>query len=166
MRALAYDTFGGPLTVREVPDPVAPPGGAVVRVVATGLCRSDWHGGMGHDSDIASFPHIPGHELAGVVTSVGEGVSEEWLGQPVTAPFVFACGDCAVCRAGDGQVCPSQTQPGFSHPGSYAEYVQIRSAATHLVARPPARVTPLAAVRRGSLPQNGSGRTRHTSRDG
>ena len=53
MRALAYDTFGGPLTVREVPDPVARPGGAVVRVVATGLCRSDWHGWMGHDPDIA-----------------------------------------------------------------------------------------------------------------
>ena len=145
MRALAYDAFGGPLSVRSLPEPVAPAGGAVVRVVATGLCRSDWHGWMGHDSDIATFPHVPGHEFSGVVASVGSGVSQDWVGRSVTAPFVFACGTCPVCRAGDGQVCPDQTQPGFTHPGSYAEYVQIRSAATNLVALP-AEVAPALAA--------------------
>ena len=49
MRALVFDVFGGALMVREVADPVAPPGGVVVEVGATGVCRSDWHGWQGHD---------------------------------------------------------------------------------------------------------------------
>jgi len=104
--------------------------------VATGLCRSDWHGWMGHDSDITTFPHVPGHELAGVVDSVGEGVDAGWLGRRVTAPFVMACGECDVCRDGDGQVCPNQRQPGFTDPGSFAELVVVHAAQTNLVALP------------------------------
>ena len=65
MRAMVMDRIGGPLEVREVPDPVPPAGGVVVQVSATGLCRSDWHAWAGHD-DIA-LPHVPGHELAGVI---------------------------------------------------------------------------------------------------
>lgn len=136
MRALTYDAFGATPVVAEVPDPVAPPGGAVVRVLASGLCRSDWHGWTGHDPDIATFPHVPGHELAGVVDAVGEGVDPSWVGRRVTAPFVMACGVCDVCAAGDGQVCPDQRQPGFSDPGSFAELVVVHAAATNLVALP------------------------------
>ena len=136
MRALTYAAFGAPLEVAEVADPVAPPGGAVVRVVASGLCRSDWHGWMGHDGDITTFPHVPGHEFAGVVESVGAGVDAVWLGRRVTAPFVMACGECAVCLAGNGQVCPRQRQPGFTDPGSFAELVVVHAAATNLVALP------------------------------
>ena len=136
MRALTYAAFGAPLVVSEVPDAVAPPGGAVVRVVASGLCRSDWHGWMGHDADITSFPHVPGHELAGVVDSVGEGVDAGWLGRRVTSPFVMACGACEVCRAGNGQVCPHQRQPGFTDPGSFAELVVVHAAQSNLVPLP------------------------------
>lgn len=136
MRALTYAAFGGPIEVAEVPDPAPTPGGAIVKVLASGLCRSDWHGWQGHDRDIAVFPHVPGHEFAGTVTAVGDGVDPGWLGRVVTAPFVMACGQCAVCRAGDGQVCPSQRQPGFSDPGSFAEFVTVHAAATNLVALP------------------------------
>ena len=136
MRALTYAAFGAVPVVTELPDPVAPPGGAVVRVHASGLCRSDWHGWMGHDPDVASFPHVPGHEFAGVVESVGAGVDPAWVGRAVTAPFVQACGECSVCAAGEGQVCPDQRQPGFSDPGSFAERVVVRAAATNLVALP------------------------------
>jgi alcohol dehydrogenase len=136
VRALTYAAFGAPLEVVELPDPVAPPGGAVVRVVASGLCRSDWHGWMGHDSDITTFPHVPGHELAGVVESVGAGVDAGWLGRRVTAPFVMACGECSVCLAGNAQVCPRQRQPGFTDPGSFAELVVVHAATTNLVALP------------------------------
>lgn len=140
-----YASFGAPLEVTEVPEPRAPAGGAVVRVHACGLCRSDWHGWLGHDSDIVSLPHVPGHEFAGVVEAVGAGVDRAWLGKAVTAPFVQACGDCAVCRQGAGQVCPRQHQPGFSDPGSFAELVVVHAAATNLVALPPGLDPVLAA---------------------
>ena len=68
MRAAVYESFGGPITIETVPDPTPPPGGVVIRVGATGLCRSDWHGWMGHDPSIA-LPHVPGHELAGTVAA-------------------------------------------------------------------------------------------------
>lgn len=145
MRALVYDAFGAPPRVTDLPDPVAPAGGAVVRVHSTGLCRSDWHGWMGHDSDIVTFPHTPGHELAGVVESVGSGVDGAWVGRAVTAPFVLACGDCPTCVAGEGQVCPHQRQPGFTAPGSFAERVVVHAAATNFVTLP-ADLPPSAAA--------------------
>lgn len=145
MRALTYASFGGPLSVRDLPEPLAPAGGVVVRVEASGLCRSDWHGWLGHDTDIQAFPHVPGHEFAGVVSTVGEGVDPAWVGRRVTAPFVFACGDCRVCRAGDGQVCPHQRQPGFTDPGSFAELVVVHAADTNLVALPDALTSAEAA---------------------
>lgn len=136
MRAVAYSEFGSPLSISELDVPQAPAGGAVVRVEATGLCRSDWHGWMGHDSDIQTFPHVPGHEFAGTVTEVGAGVDPALVGRRVTAPFVYACGTCSVCAGGDGQVCPHQEQPGFSLPGSFAHYVVVTAATTNLVELP------------------------------
>ena len=135
MRAVVFDQFHGPVSVREVPDPVAPPGGVVVRVHTTGLCRSDWHAWAGHESGVM-LPHVPGHELAGTVSAIGEGVRAWQVGDRVTAPFVCGCGVCAWCRAGDAQVCPDQTQPGFTHWGSYAELVVLHAADTNLVAIP------------------------------
>src|SRR5215207_2676921 len=122
MRAVLFEAFGGPVAVREVPDPTCPPDGVVVRVEATGVCRSDWHGWMGHDPDIA-LPHVPGHEFAGVVVAAGRGVTRWRAGDRVTAPFVCACGACPQCASGNQQVCDRQFQPGFTHWGSFAEYV-------------------------------------------
>ncbi|CCH77867.1 Putative Alcohol dehydrogenase [Nostocoides japonicum T1-X7] len=135
MRALLYERFGGPVEVADVPEPVAADGGVVVRVAASGLCRSDWHAWAGHDADIR-LPHVPGHEFAGVVASVGTGVTSVRVGDRVTAPFVNGCGVCEFCRAGDAQVCPAQTQPGFSHWGSHAELVAVRAADTNVVHLP------------------------------
>ncbi|MFE6896505.1 zinc-dependent alcohol dehydrogenase family protein [Streptomyces sp. NPDC057717] len=132
MRAVVFEKFGERAEVREVPDPVPAPHGVVVRVEATGLCRSDWHGWMGHDPDIR-LPHVPGHELAGVVEAVGADVLDRRPGDRVTVPFVCACGTCASCAAGDHQVCERQTQPGFTHWGSFAEYVTLDHAAVNLV---------------------------------
>ena len=70
MRAVVISEFGVLPTVREVPAPTCPDDGVVLRVTATGVCRSDWHGWQGHDDDI-TLPHVPGHELAGVVVEVG-----------------------------------------------------------------------------------------------
>ncbi|NUL34408.1 alcohol dehydrogenase catalytic domain-containing protein, partial [Streptomyces lunaelactis] len=135
MRAVVFEEFGKPLEVREVPDPVAAHDGAVVRVEATGLCRSDWHGWMGHDSGI-TLPHVPGHELSGVIESVGGDVANWRPGDRVTVPFICACGRCAACARGAQQVCERQEQPGFTHWGSFAEYVPVHHADANLVALP------------------------------
>ncbi|GAA5202187.1 zinc-dependent alcohol dehydrogenase family protein [Microbacterium jejuense] len=108
-----------------------------MEVRATGLCRSDWHGWAGHDDDI-SLPHVPGHELAGVISEVGAGVTDWRVGDRVTVPFVCGCGRCQWCLQGDAQVCPDQTQPGFTHDGSFAEFVVLHAADANLVAIPEA----------------------------
>ena len=136
MRAVVYKAFGEMPTVETVPDPAPGAYGAVVRIEATGLCRSDWHGWMGHDPDIQRFPHVPGHELAGVVESVGERVERWTQGDRVTVPFVCACGTCPQCLAGDHQICDLQTQPGFTHWGSFAELAAIDWADVNLVLLP------------------------------
>ncbi|WP_026536109.1 zinc-dependent alcohol dehydrogenase family protein [Arthrobacter sp. H14] len=135
MRAVSFDRFGEKPTLREVPDPVASPGGVVVRVETTGLCRSDVHGWLGHDDGIVT-PHVPGHELVGVIDSVGEKVQNFRIGQRVTTPFICACGNCPECLAGNGQVCRNQTQPGFTHWGSYAELVALHDADNNLIPAP------------------------------
>lgn len=135
MRAVVFERFGEPATVKDVEPPTPTPHGVVVRVEATGLCRSDWHGWQGHDPDIR-LPHVPGHELAGVVEATGTAVSAWQPGDRVTVPFVCACGTCPACAAGDHQVCERQTQPGFTHWGSFAQYVALDHADVNLVALP------------------------------
>jgi D-arabinose 1-dehydrogenase-like Zn-dependent alcohol dehydrogenase len=117
-----------------VPEPSAPAAGVVVRVAATGMCRSDWHAWAGHEE--IAYPHVPGHELAGEVVEVGPGVTRWKVGDRVTVPFVCGCGRCAWCQTGNAQVCPHQEQPGFTHWGSFAEYVAVHAADTNLVAVP------------------------------
>lgn len=125
MRAVLIEEFGRPPRIAEVPDPEPPSDGVVVDVEATGLCRSDWHAWMGHDSDI-TLPHVPGHEFVGRVTARGTEVQRVSVGDRVLAPFVCGCGICAQCASGNAQVCPDQTQPGFTHWGSFAERTVIR----------------------------------------
>ena len=135
MKAVYYEAFRATPSLREVDAPVCPPDGAVVAVRATGVCRSDWHGWMGHDPDIR-LPHVPGHEFAGVLHAVGAAVDGWVAGDRVTTPFVNACGRCVACSAGDHQICVDQRQPGFTHWGSFAEYVVVERAAVNLVRLP------------------------------
>ncbi|MBN2305413.1 MAG: alcohol dehydrogenase catalytic domain-containing protein, partial [Anaerolineae bacterium] len=136
MKAVVYESFGGPITVEMVPDPVPPDGGVVIAVRANGICRSDWHGWQGHDPDIPGLPHVPGHELAGEVVAVGRDVRRWAVGDRVTVPFVLGCGRCPDCARGDHQVCAHQYQPGFTGWGSFAEYVVLPYADTNLVQIP------------------------------
>lgn len=134
MRAVVFDEYDVLPAVREVDEPDCPDDGVLVRVAATGVCRSDWHAWKGHDP--VALPHVPGHELAGVVDTVGRDVTGWRVGDRVTVPFVCGCGSCAYCLAGEAQVCPEQTQPGFTGPGSFAELVAIHAADTNLVRLP------------------------------
>ncbi len=135
MRAAMYEEFAKPLSIQNLPDPNPADNGVVIRVKATGLCRSDWHGWMGHDPDI-SLPHVPGHELAGVIEAIGKEVVRWKIGDRVTLPFVCGCGYCPQCVSGNHQVCDRQFQPGFTHWGSFAEYVAIEYADVNLVRLP------------------------------
>ena len=92
MRAVAFNSFGGPLAVATFPDPTPSNDGVVIAVRANGICRSDWHGWQGHDPDIKDHPHIPGHELSGDVVAVGKDVERWAVGDRVTVPFVLGCG--------------------------------------------------------------------------
>lgn len=144
MKAIVYRTFSGPLETEQVPDPAPPAGGVVLKVMASGVCLSDWHGWQGHDPDIR-LPHVPGHELAGVVEAVGDGVIRWQAGDRVTLPFVCGCGRCPQCSSGNQQVCDHQFQPGFTHWGSFAEYVAIHYADENLVRLPDDMDFPTAA---------------------
>ena len=156
-----YHKFRGPIRVEDVPVPVAPEGGVVVEVRATGVCRSDWHGWSGHDSDIEDhgLPFIPGHEVSGVIASVGTGVTTFAAGDRVAIPFILSCGSCRECQRSKPTVCEDQNQPvrsaarqhvaltrfpsilrshirwttqGFTMNGSFAEFVALPRAERNL----------------------------------
>lgn len=144
MRAVMYEHFQQLPEVVTVDDPACPESGVVIRVEATGLCRSDWHGWMGHDADIR-LPHVPGHELAGTIVEVGPNARGLSPGDLVTTPFVIACGRCPTCRRGDQQVCEDQQQPGFTQWGSFAEFVAIDRSDMNIVSVPGSMSTEVAA---------------------
>ena len=135
MRAAVFETFQGNITIQNINDPTPKRDGVVVKVKTTGLCRSDWHGWMGHDTDI-ELPHVPGHELAGTIEAIGKDVKNFEIGNRITVPFVSGCGSCRECKSGNHQVCDYQSQPGFTHHGSFAEYVALDYADTNLVLLP------------------------------
>lgn len=135
MRAAIFDEFRKPISVRTVERPDPRPDSAIIKVEACGICRSDWHGWMGHDSDV-QLPHVPGHELAGVVSEVGAEVRNWSPGQRVTVPFCCGCGTCEQCVNDCSHICDQYTQPGFTLWGAFAEFVEIRFADVNLVALP------------------------------
>jgi alcohol dehydrogenase len=135
MRAAVFEQFKGPITVQEVAEPKPSPTGVVLEMKACGICRSDWHGWTGNDPDIR-LPHVPGHELSGVIAEVGDEVRNFRVGERVTLPFVCGCGDCAQCLSDNQQICDRQFQPGFTAWGGFAEYVAIEYADTNLVRLP------------------------------
>jgi alcohol dehydrogenase len=135
MQAVVYEAFQGQPTVQSVPDPITPKDGVVIKVMANGICRSDWHGWMGHDPDIV-LPHVPGHELAGVITEVGEEVELWKPGARVTVPFAVGCGKCPQCLSGNQHICDEYFQPGFTAWGSFAQLVAIPHADANLVNLP------------------------------
>jgi alcohol dehydrogenase len=135
MKVAVFEQFQAPLTIQDVRDPVPHADGAIIAVRACGICRSDWHGWMGHDSDV-HLPHVPGHELAGEVVALGSDVKNWSIGQAVTVPFCCGCGTCQQCQSGNQHICDQYTQPGFTQWGAFAEFVEIRHANTNLVALP------------------------------
>lgn len=135
MLAACFEEFQGPIEIQKLQDPEPGDHGVVIEVGATGLCRSDWHGWMGHDSDV-HLPHVPGHEFAGKIVATGKDIQRFKIGDRVTVPFVSGCGHCPQCHSGNQQICDQQFQPGFTAWGSFAQYVAIDYADGNLVTLP------------------------------
>jgi alcohol dehydrogenase len=135
MRAAYYEQFKSPIRIETLPDPIPGEDEVIIRVRATGICRSDWHGWQGHDSDV-QLPHVPGHELAGTIEAVGSGIRNWKIGDRVTVPFCVGCGNCPQCSNGQEQICDNYFQPGFTGWGSFAEFVKIKYADHNLVRLP------------------------------
>jgi len=135
MKAAIFDQFNGPVSVREISEPVCPKDGVIVEIRACGICRSDWHGWNGTDPDIA-LPHVGGHEFAGVIVEVGPDCARRKVGERVTAPFILGCGICQDCLHGDATICDHQYVVGFSGFGAFAERLAVPHADFNLVRLP------------------------------
>ncbi len=144
MKAILFEKFQEDPRLVTLDDPTPDADGVVIKVEATGVCRSDWHGWMGHDNDI-ELPHVPGHELAGVIDAVGKNVANWKVGDRVMVSFICGCGSCMECHADHQQVCHNQQQPGFTYWGSFAEYVVIHKADLNVKALPESMDFPTAA---------------------
>ena len=151
MRAAVLESYGEPLAITEVTPPDLSEDGAIVRVEACGICRSDWHAWQGHGEwadDQVPLGHVLGHEPAGTVEAVGERVETLEAGDRVAIPFNLGDGSCPQCRRGRGNLCENDTALGFHEaaPGAFAEEVHIPHADHNAVALPEAISTTDAAA--------------------
>ncbi|WP_170786672.1 zinc-dependent alcohol dehydrogenase family protein [Ruegeria lacuscaerulensis] len=145
MRAARLITYRQPLELASVSDPEPGEDGVVLRVLACGVCRSDWHAWSGADPDVV-LPMIPGHEFCGEVVAVGARVSRWKAGDRVIAPFILACGHCPDCAQGHQTICADQVVPGFTCDGAFAEYVSVAHADANLSVLPDTMAPEIAAA--------------------
>jgi 2-desacetyl-2-hydroxyethyl bacteriochlorophyllide A dehydrogenase len=124
MRAVVWET-PGKLAVTEVPDPSPGHGQLVVKVGACGICGTDVHIADG-EFPPTPYPIVPGHEFAGRVVAVGDGVPGEWReGTRVAVDPSLFCGHCPACHAGRGNLCANWNAIGDTVDGAFAEYVAV-----------------------------------------
>lgn len=123
MRAAVLKAYRQDLAFEEVPDPACPTDGVVLRVLACGICRSDWHGWTGEHPRVRPGA-IMGHEYCGEVVEAGP-LARWRKGDRVIAPFILSCGQCPDCRSGASTTCMAQVVPGFGSQGAWAEYVAV-----------------------------------------
>ena len=142
MRAAVIRQYQADLSFENVPDPTCEPDGVIVKTLACGICRSDWHGWMGEHPKVKPGA-IPGHEYSGEVVEFGP-LSRWKVGDKIIAPFILACGDCPECRSGQTTTCSHARVPGFGEPGAWAEYVSVPHA--HNLTRLPDYLTPALAA--------------------
>jgi alcohol dehydrogenase len=135
MQAAVYREFCGPIHIERIPIPACPDDGVVLKVQAVGICRSDWHGWLGHDGDIRQhgLPFVPGHEVSGIVVQTGRQVTLFRRGDRVAVPFILSCGACVYCRHRNRPtICLQQEQPGFTQYGGLAEFLALPRADRNL----------------------------------
>ncbi|MCD9198217.1 alcohol dehydrogenase AdhP [Aeromicrobium wangtongii] len=123
MKAAVVTEFGQPLELQDRPAPSPGPGQVLVRLEASGLCHTDIHAAHGDWPVKPALPFVPGHEGVGVVTELGEGVTERAIGDRVSIAWLGqACGHCRYCIDGRETLCEAQLNSGYSVDGAHAEY--------------------------------------------
>ena len=122
MKAVVWN---GPeeIAVEEIPEPTAEPGTVIVRPEAVGICGSEIEGYLGKMGN-RTPPLVMGHEFAGLVTEVGEGVEEDLVGREVAVNPLSSDGTCPLCRSGYTNLCPNRRLIGIHSPGGFAEYAR------------------------------------------
>jgi D-arabinose 1-dehydrogenase-like Zn-dependent alcohol dehydrogenase len=139
MRAAVMEALRKPLVVQDMPDPSPESHGAVIRVEANGICRTDWHLWTGDWTWVGvqvQLPHVLGHEFCGVVEAVGKDVSRVKVGDRVLVPFSQGEGSCEWCRTGHHNICDTLLTPGVVYWGGYGRYVASPYVDTNLVPLP------------------------------
>jgi len=138
MKAAVLREFARPLVIEDVPTPTPGPGEVLVRVLACGVCHSDLHLAEGDWEllkPITKLPLILGHEIAGTVAEIGEGVQGFAVGDRVGVPWIhWTCGECEYCQIGRETLCLKQMITGCTVDGGFAEYLKAK--ASHTVKLP------------------------------
>lgn len=124
MKAAILKEFHQPLVIEEVDVPKPGPGEVLVKVKASGLCSSDLHIQDGKIGTV-KLPFTPGHEMAGIIAEVGEGVTNVAVGDHIAAAIDIICGHCKYCRTGRTNLCKDLIRIGFERNGSHEEYCVI-----------------------------------------
>ena len=127
MRAVYLERFGGPdvLTVGELPDPVAGPGEALVRVRACAINHLDLWVRAGLPGLEPEMPHVLGNDIVGEIVALGAGVTHLRVGQKTLVNPTLSCGTCAACATGDDHLCRAYDVIGRKRNGGYAELVSV-----------------------------------------
>ncbi len=123
MKAAVVREFGKPLAIEEMASPAPGHGEVLVRIMASGVCHTDLHAADGDWPVKPAPPFVPGHEGAGIVAAVGEGVKDVKEGDHVGIAWLHdACGSCEYCITGWETLCEHQHNSGYSVNGTFAEY--------------------------------------------
>ena len=141
MKALLLSEYSK-LEVADLPRPAVAPGEVLVEVAACGICGSDVHGYDG-SSGRRIPPLVMGHEAAGIVAEVGEGVTRFAIGDRVTFDSTVYCGACGYCLSGQINLCDNRqvvgvSTPDFRRAGAFAEFVTVPE---HIVYRLPGELS-------------------------
>lgn len=125
MRAMVLREYDKALLCENVSEPTAGQGEVVVKVAACGMCFTDVKIVTGQLASFVTLPHIPGHEIAGEIVSVGRGTPGLRVGDKGVAQFILSCGHCEYCQTGRDNLCFGIRRLGFEENGGYAEYVAM-----------------------------------------
>ena len=136
MRALLMEEIGKPMEVKEVADPELTPDGVIIKVMANGICRSDWHIWAGDAKVVKEFPHVLGHEFTGVVEEIGKNVKKFKKGDRVIVPVAQSDNTCPYCLTGHHNLCENRLVPGVNYWGGYSQYVHVPNADINLISLP------------------------------